>query len=105
MRTSESSETGSEQQAHRGGRPSWWSYGCLVLVLLLAAGLRLWNLGGQEYGNLYYAAAVRSMASTASNFFARNVIVQIATWVIAALLAAGATGLRGALWTRDIGHR
>ncbi|MFH1748910.1 MAG: hypothetical protein ABIG44_17905, partial [Planctomycetota bacterium] len=41
---------------------------CLVLILLLAAGLRLWNLADHGFGNIYYAAAVRSMASSWHNF-------------------------------------
>jgi len=38
-------------------------------VLGLAAGLRLWRLDQNGFGNEYYAAAVRSMALSAHNFF------------------------------------
>jgi len=34
-------------------------------ILVLAAGLRLWRLDQNGFGNEYYAAAVRSMASSA----------------------------------------
>jgi 4-amino-4-deoxy-L-arabinose transferase-like glycosyltransferase len=37
--------------------------------VLVAAGLRLWNLTENEYGNFYYAAVVRSMAASWHNFF------------------------------------
>src|SRR6267142_1105378 len=37
-------------------------------ILVLAAGLRLWRLDQNGFGNEYYAAAVRSMASSAHNF-------------------------------------
>ena len=40
----------------------------LAIVILLAALLRLYNLGEQEYGNIYYAAAARSMAADWHNF-------------------------------------
>ncbi|MCK4342680.1 MAG: glycosyltransferase family 39 protein [Phycisphaerae bacterium] len=39
-----------------------------MLILLLAAGLRLWNLADHGFGNIYYAAAVRSMAGSWHNF-------------------------------------
>lgn len=41
----------------------------LLFVLLLAACLRLWNLPQNGFGNLYYAAAVRSMLQSWHNFF------------------------------------
>lgn len=41
----------------------------LVLVLLVAAATRLWNLGGHDFGNIYYAAAVRSMSESWANCF------------------------------------
>jgi len=41
----------------------------LAIVLLVAAGIRLWNLGGHDFGNIYYAAAVRSMANGWHNLF------------------------------------
>jgi 4-amino-4-deoxy-L-arabinose transferase-like glycosyltransferase len=41
----------------------------LALVLVVAAAFRLWNLWENEYGNIYYAAAVRSMSANWHNFF------------------------------------
>lgn len=41
----------------------------LVLILLLAAFLRFWNLSQNGTGNPYYAAAVRSMLMSWHNFF------------------------------------
>ena len=38
-------------------------------ILLIAAGLRLWRLDQNGFGNEYYTAAVRSMAASAHNFF------------------------------------
>src|SRR5689334_2306660 len=38
-------------------------------ILLTGAGLRLWRLDQNGYGNEYYTAAVRSMAGSAHNFF------------------------------------
>ncbi len=42
---------------------------CLVLILLLAAGLRMWGLDKNGYGNLYQAATVRSMLLNWHNYF------------------------------------
>jgi 4-amino-4-deoxy-L-arabinose transferase-like glycosyltransferase len=41
----------------------------IIGVTLLAAGLRLWRIGQNGFGNSYYAAAVRSMQDDWSNFF------------------------------------
>jgi 4-amino-4-deoxy-L-arabinose transferase-like glycosyltransferase len=41
----------------------------LSLVLVIAAVLRFWNLTQNGFGHSYYAAAVRSMLSSWSNFF------------------------------------
>ncbi len=41
----------------------------LVLILLLAAGLRLTRLDQNGYGNTYYSAAARSMLASFANFF------------------------------------
>lgn len=41
---------------------------CFAVVLLIAAAFRLWNLGANEFGNLYYAATVRSMGTSWHNF-------------------------------------
>src|SRR5438477_7540379 len=38
-------------------------------ILVAAAGLRLWRLDQNGFGNEYYTAAVRSMAASAHNFF------------------------------------
>jgi len=40
----------------------------LIAVLLCAAGLRLWDLDQNGHGNSYYAAAVRSMLVSGTNF-------------------------------------
>jgi 4-amino-4-deoxy-L-arabinose transferase-like glycosyltransferase len=52
-------------------RNGWWSTERLALlgILALAAALRLWRLGEHGYGNLYYAAGVRSMMTGWRNFF------------------------------------
>ncbi len=47
---------------------SRWQQLALALILLLAAGLRLWRLDQNGYGNSYYAAAVRSMLLDWGNF-------------------------------------
>ena len=39
----------------------WWLWLALVGVALLAGILDFWDLGRNGWGNLYYAAAVRSM--------------------------------------------
>ena len=41
----------------------------LVLILLLGAFLRFYRLGADGYGNMYYAATVKSMLSSWHNFF------------------------------------
>jgi 4-amino-4-deoxy-L-arabinose transferase-like glycosyltransferase len=41
----------------------------LWAVLAIAAFLRIWRLDQNEFGNLYYSAAVRSMQESWSNFF------------------------------------
>lgn len=41
----------------------------LAAILLLATGLRLWKLTVNGFGNLYYAAVARSMATSWHNFF------------------------------------
>ncbi len=48
---------------------SGWEWAGLVVIVLLAAGLRLWGLDRNGFGNPYYAAAVRSMLVSGSNFF------------------------------------
>jgi 4-amino-4-deoxy-L-arabinose transferase-like glycosyltransferase len=40
----------------------------LILILLGAGGLRLWGIERNGYGNQYYAAAVRSALTSATNF-------------------------------------
>ncbi|WP_435009183.1 glycosyltransferase family 39 protein [Tundrisphaera lichenicola] len=41
----------------------------VAAVLLIAAGLRLWRLDRNGFGNSYYGAAVRSMLASTGNFF------------------------------------
>ena len=57
-------------RASRYGNPGpvreWVGLGA---VILLAAGLRLWRLDQNGFGNSYYAAAVRSMLVNGTNFF------------------------------------
>ena len=52
-------------------RNGWWGAERLTLlgILALAAALRLWRLGEHGYGNLYYAAGVRSMMTGWHNLF------------------------------------
>ncbi len=51
---------------HRATLLEW---GAMAAITLLAAGLDLWHLGASGYGNLYYSAAVRSMAQSWHTFF------------------------------------
>ncbi len=60
----------------RQGAALWRRYGgasleilMMVGVLALAAYLDFWRLSANSYGNLYYAAAVRSMAQSWHNLF------------------------------------
>jgi 4-amino-4-deoxy-L-arabinose transferase-like glycosyltransferase len=55
------------RRPHPGGRAREWAG--LVGVVALAAGLRLWRLDQNGLGNEYYAAAVRSMLQSWTNFF------------------------------------
>ena len=41
----------------------------LVLIILMGAFLRFYHLGADGYGNMYYAATVKSMLSSWHNFF------------------------------------
>ena len=74
----------------------------LVAVVLVAAGLRLWGHDRNGFGNVYYAAAVRSMQASGTNFafgaFDPLGVVTVdkppgAIWLQA--LFAGAFGFRG----------
>lgn len=56
----------------------WWrrisrstqvEWGMMTAVVALSATLNLWHLGASGYGNLYYAAAVRSMSQNWRNLF------------------------------------
>src|SRR3989338_8296285 len=47
----------------------WWHYPALAGVMLLALGLHFYALDRVGYGNLYYAAAVKSMLGGWRNFF------------------------------------
>ncbi|GCE16163.1 glycosyltransferase family 39 protein [Tengunoibacter tsumagoiensis] len=49
--------------------PRWWSRIALGGVLLLSLFMNFFQLGQNGYGNLYYAAGVRSMADNFHNFF------------------------------------
>ena len=44
----------------------------LCMILLVAAGLRLWGLDQNGFANNYYAAAVRSMMLNVHNFHAKR---------------------------------
>ncbi len=46
-----------------------FAYLALALALVAAGVARFWHLAAHDYGNIYYAAAVRSMAESWSNFF------------------------------------
>ncbi|NCP16541.1 glycosyltransferase family 39 protein, partial [bacterium] len=46
-----------------------WHYLALAAVLALAIWLHFYRLGQEGYGNLYYAAAVKSMLTNWHNFF------------------------------------
>jgi 4-amino-4-deoxy-L-arabinose transferase-like glycosyltransferase len=46
-----------------------WIWSALLTVVLLAAGLYLWNLSRNGWANEYYAAAVLSMTQDWQNFF------------------------------------
>ena len=56
-------------QGIRSHSERFWEWLGLFSVLVLAAGLRLWGLDQNGYGNSYYAAAVRSMMMNWHNFF------------------------------------
>jgi 4-amino-4-deoxy-L-arabinose transferase-like glycosyltransferase len=67
MNTSDSDpikNTDSTPASHR-----FWEWLGLFSILVLAAGLRLWGLEQNGFGNAYYAAAVRSMLMNWHNFF------------------------------------
>ncbi|MHC5538812.1 ArnT family glycosyltransferase, partial [Singulisphaera rosea] len=51
------------------GRKLGLEWGVLATITVVAAVLRLWKLDQNGYGNLYYAAAVRSMLESFGNFF------------------------------------
>lgn len=46
-----------------------WEYMVLGAILVMAAGLRFWDLSQNGFGNPYYAATVRSMLMSWHNFF------------------------------------
>jgi 4-amino-4-deoxy-L-arabinose transferase-like glycosyltransferase len=56
-------------QTAGGARITRMESAALVAILSLAAALRLWRLDQNGFGNMYYAAAVRSMLSSWRNFF------------------------------------
>lgn len=51
--------------SHHPWKRSWAG---LLIVLVVASAIRLWNLDRMEFGNLYYAATVRSMTNSWHNF-------------------------------------
>lgn len=54
------------QAIHWQGLAPWAAFAAVTIVAL---GANSWQLGGNGYGNTYYAAAARSMASSWSNYF------------------------------------
>ena len=52
-----------------GVRSQWLAFVPCVAVMALALTLNTWSLSSAGYGNTYYAAAVRSMTMSWSNFF------------------------------------
>jgi 4-amino-4-deoxy-L-arabinose transferase-like glycosyltransferase len=56
-------------QESPSSRPPYLQWVALGLILLLGAGLRIWNLDQNGYGTEYYAAGVRSMMNNWHNFF------------------------------------
>ncbi len=96
MILSDSATEGGPRRARLLGRLA------LVAILVLAAGLRLWRLDRNGWGNPYYSAAARSMLSGPSQFFFGSfdpvglVTVDkppVALWLQAA--SAGIFGFRG----------
>ncbi|MGH2516089.1 MAG: glycosyltransferase family 39 protein, partial [Ktedonobacterales bacterium] len=69
----EAAESARERLAHRGrairGYFAPWQRRALVLVALVAAFCDFFQLQANGYGNLYYAAAIRSMLESWHNFF------------------------------------
>lgn len=59
----------SSSTASPSSRPARWVWLALLVILLLGSFLRFYQLGASGYGNLYYAAAVKSMLTSWSNFF------------------------------------
>lgn len=68
---SSSKSSGSQPQPATLSRDSTqpWEKSLLTVLLVLGACFRLWNLGQNEFGNPYYASAVRSMLMSWHNFF------------------------------------
>lgn len=71
--TAELEEQKKSVKAERSGNPRTalprWEGGAFIFLLIVAAGLRLWRLDQNGYGNPYYAAAVKSMLTSWHNFF------------------------------------
>ncbi len=63
------SPTNSETFLRKREKPHLWSRFALGAVLLLSIFMNFFQLGQNGYGNLYYAAGVRSMADNWHNFF------------------------------------
>lgn len=47
----------------------WWTRGALATIMLVSIVLNFYQLGQTGFGNLYYAAGVRSMLDNLHNFF------------------------------------
>jgi 4-amino-4-deoxy-L-arabinose transferase-like glycosyltransferase len=58
-----------DSKPDKGGPNRRREWTALLAIVAVAAGLRLWNLDQNGYGNFYYAAAVRSMLASGTNFF------------------------------------
>src|SRR5713226_6322607 len=55
---------------HRNTIPSWlWRRLALAGVMLISIFMNFYQLGQNGFGNLYYAAAIRSMLDSWHNFF------------------------------------
>jgi 4-amino-4-deoxy-L-arabinose transferase-like glycosyltransferase len=62
-------KTKTDSQGFNSSSRYFWEWLGLFSILVLAAGLRLWGLDQNGYGNPYYAAAIRSMLMNWHNFF------------------------------------
>ncbi|GHO99086.1 putative mannosyltransferase YycA [Reticulibacter mediterranei] len=63
-----STDSGVERQQARS-RPAIWSWLALGAVILISLFMNFFQLGQNGFGNLYYAAGVKSMGDSLHNFF------------------------------------